>query len=148
MKQFFFFSLFICIGCQSLATMPPSGLKIASLTAEKWMGGRPESGFGYTLQLVLEKPLPKNIQLISITYKNATATINQQAETVFMAKTIVQNTDYQLDNDSIKEQHNPKPSPQTNDLKPNEALITYTQNNQPQTLLFSNITEKEPLLMP
>ena len=96
--------------------------KISTISYEKWMGGRQETGSGTTIHIEFQKPLSKNIQLKKIYFQDHETQIVKETETKYKASFYF-NAIYRNPNSSNFA------SKKVN-LKQNEALIEYQNNNK------------------
>ena len=112
--------------------------EIASMSFEKWTGGRRETGSGTKVSIKFEKPLPKNIHLQKIYFQNQETEIVQENETKFSASF--------YSNALYREKHSSDAASKNFNLKDNEAVIEY--KNQSKTYFYkcSNIKEI-PMIM-
>ncbi|MFV5690765.1 hypothetical protein ACM55K_01930 [Flavobacterium sp. LT1R49] len=116
---------------------------IKSVYFQKWTGGQEGSGIDFYIEFA--KPLSKEIELDKIYFKNQESNFEQVSKNTFVAHFYQKNMnqDLILDSDSKKEYGNKAPiiiKPKF-DLKPNEALLEYTENNK--TLFFKIMNPKE-----
>jgi hypothetical protein len=128
--------LTFCASKENLkATFPQ---EIASMSFEKWTGGRRETGSGTKVRIEFKKPLQKNIYLQKIYFQNQETEIVQENETKYSASF--------YSNALYREQHSSDAASKNFNLKDNEAVIEY--KNQSKTYFYkcSNIKEI-PMIM-
>ena len=129
-------SLTFCASKDNLkATFPQ---EIASISFEKWTGGRRETGSGTKVSIEFKKSLPKNIHLQKIYFQNQKTEIVQDNETKYSASF--------HSNALYREQHSSDAATKNFNLNGNEAVIEY--QNQSKTYFYkcSNIKEI-PMIM-
>ena len=139
-KLLLLFALFnvftFCATKQNLkATFPQ---EIASISFEKWTGGRRETGSGTTISIEFKKPLHKNIQLQKVYFQNQETEIVQENETKYRAN---------FHSNAIYRENPSSDSASKNfNLKDNEAIIEYQNKNKTYFYKCSNLKEI-PMIM-
>jgi hypothetical protein len=129
-------SLTFCATKENLkATFPQ---EIASMSFEKWTGGRRETGSGTKVSIEFKKPLLKNIHLQKIYFQNQETEIVQENETKYSAN-FHSNAIYQ-------EQQSSDAASKNFNLKDNEAIIEYQNHYKTYFYKCSNIKEI-PMIM-
>lgn len=130
-----------------------SSLEIGDAYYQYWVAGVEGGGSGINLFIPI-KSVPENITLDSIYFRNKKSTIemvnNNLAVGRFKSKT---NTKKELimSNEPFAEYANevPKiPEKVPFDLKDDECVISYTENNRTKYFKISNIIKKEPKYFP
>ncbi len=128
--------LTFCASKENLkATFPQ---EIASMSFEKWTGGRRETGSGTKVSIEFKKPLQKDIQLQKIFFQNQETEIVQENETKYGANF--------HSNALYREQHSSDAASKNFNLKDNEAVIEYQNHNKTYFYKCSNIKEI-PMIM-
>jgi hypothetical protein len=112
--------------------------EIASISFEKWTGGRRETGSGTKVSIEFKKPLPKNIHLQKIYFQNQETEIVQENEIKYTASF--------HSNALYREQHSSDAASKNFNLKDNEAVIEYKNHNKIYFYKCSNIKEI-PMIM-
>lgn len=107
--------------------------EIASISFEKWTGGRRETGGGTKVSIEFKKLLQKNIYLQKIYFQNQVTEIVQENETKYSASF--------HSNALYREQHSSDAASKNFNLKDNEAVIEYKNNNKTYFYRCSNIKE-------
>lgn len=139
-KQFLLIALFniftFCGTKQNLkATFPQ---EIASISFEKWTGGRRETGSGTTITIEFIKPLQKNIHLHKVYFQNQETEVLQENETKFKAN---------FHSYAVYRENPSSDSDSKNfNLKDNEAVIEYHYKNKTCFYKCSNVKEI-PMIM-
>jgi hypothetical protein len=128
---------------QELQTEFPQEIK--SVYFQKWIGGQKETDSGTDFYIEFKKRLSKEIKLEKIYFRNQESNLEGATENTFVSHFYQKNInqDLILDSDSLKEYGNKAPvilKPKF-DLKPNEALLEYTENKE--TLFFKIMNAKE-----
>jgi hypothetical protein len=136
-------SLTFCGMKQELQTQFPQEIK--SVYFQKWIGGQEGTGSGTDFYIEFKNPLNKEISLEKIYFRNQEATLEEITKNKFVAHFYQKNINHDLiqDSDSLKEYGNKAPimiKPKF-DLKPNVALLEYTENKK--TLFFKIMNPKE-----
>ena len=139
-KQFLLFALFnvftFCATKQNLKVTFPQ--EIASISIEKWTGGRRETGSGTTISIEFKKPLQKNIHLQKIYFQNQETEIIQENETKYSAS---------FHSNALYRRHHSSDAASKNfNLKENEAVVEYQNHNKTYFYKCSNIKEI-PMIM-
>ncbi|MSP84338.1 MAG: hypothetical protein EXR18_00715 [Flavobacteriaceae bacterium] len=111
----------------------PFTQEIASISFEKWTGGRRETGSGTKVSIKFNKPLQKNIHLKKIYFQNQETEILKENETKYSAS-FHSNALYQ-------EYHSSDIASKNFNLKDNEAVIEYQNHNKTYFYKCSNIKE-------
>ena len=139
-KVFLLFALFngftFCATKQNLKASFPQ--EIASISFEKWTGGRRETGSGTTIYIEFKKPIQKNIHLQKVYFQNQESEVLQESETKYRA-TFHSNAIY-------REHHSSNSASKNFNLKNNEAVIEYQNKNKSYFYKCSNIKEI-PMIM-
>jgi hypothetical protein len=139
-KRLLLLSIFIfltfCVPKESLKVTFPQ--EILSISFEKWTGGRSEAGSGTTITIEFKKPLQKNIHLEKIYFQNQETEIIQENETKYRASF--------HSNALYREHHSSVAASKIFNLKDNEAVIEYQNNNKTYFYKCSNIKEI-PMIM-
>ncbi|SHH08924.1 hypothetical protein SAMN05444372_11479 [Flavobacterium micromati] len=119
--------------------------EIKSVFYQKKSG--PSSENQIHLYIEFKKPLAQNITLEKVYFSNQSAIIDETTQTTFEAhfKEINTTTDIILDADAEKEYGNKAPVlKKTNfDLKRDEAVLEYKNNDKTQYFKITNLTEKK-----
>ncbi|MFV8374182.1 hypothetical protein [Flavobacterium sp. LB1P71] len=126
---------------QELQTEFPQEIK--SVYFQKWVDGEEANGIDFYIEF--KKPLSKEIKLGKIYFRNREMILKEVSKNTFVSHFYQKNInqDLILDSDSLKEYGNKAPvilKPKF-DLKPNEALLEYTENKK--TLFFKIMNAKE-----
>ena len=139
-KLFLLFALFngftFCATKKNFKKIFPQ--EIASISFEKWMGGRKETGIGTTISIEFKKQLQKNIHLQKIYFQNQETEIVQENETKFRANF--------HSNALYREHHSSNSDSKNFNLKDNEAVIEYQNKNKTYFYKCGNIKEI-PMIM-
>ncbi|MFV5694213.1 hypothetical protein ACM55G_02085 [Flavobacterium sp. LB3P122] len=117
--------------------------EIKSVYFNKWTGGQEGTANGTDFHIEFKKPLSKEIKLDKIYFRNQESNFEEVTKNTFIVHFYQKNMDLILDGDTLKEYGNKAPviiKPKF-DLKPNEALLEYTINNETQ--FFKIIDTKE-----
>ncbi|UQD55538.1 hypothetical protein [Flavobacterium sp. K5-23] len=91
-----------------------------------------------------KKPLPPEIKLTKLYFHNQVSELNKETSTTYFASYIDPKTDLILDSDTLKEYGNKAPileKPKFN-LKANEAMLEYSENNVIRLYKLTNVVEK------
>lgn len=135
-------SLTFCAMKPELQTEFPQ--EIQSAFYQKWEDGTESSGTHFYIEF--KKPLAANIKLEKIYFQNQESAIKGIAKNTFVAHFYRENKkeDLVLDIDPDKEYGNKAPVIQKSkfDLKPNEAVLEYKQDNKTQFFKITNLIEK------
>ena len=129
-------SLTVCATKENLKANFPQ--EITSISFEKWTGGRSEAGSGTTITIEFKKQLSKNIHLEKIYFQNQETEIIQENETKYRASF--------HSNALYREHHSSVAASKIFNLKDNEAVIEYQNNNKTYFYKCSNIKEI-PMIM-
>lgn len=139
-KLFLLFALFngftFCATKENFKKTFPQ--EIASISFEKWTGGRRETGSGTTISIEFKKQLQKNIHLQKVYFQNQETEIVQENRTKFRAN-FHSNALYRVHHSSNSDSKN-------FNLKYNEAVIEYQNKNKTYFYKCSNIKEI-PMIM-
>lgn len=135
-------SLTFCAMKPELQTEFPQ--EIQSAFYQKWEDGKESSGTHFYIEF--KKPLTANIKLEKIYFQNQESAIKGIAKNTFVAHFYRENKkeDLILDIDPAKEYGNKAPVIQKSkfDLKSNEAVLEYKQDNKTQFFKITNLIEK------
>ncbi|MFV8341606.1 hypothetical protein [Flavobacterium sp. XS2P39] len=120
--------------------------EITSVYFYKWSDRQEETVSGIDFFIEFKKVLPKNIKLVKIHFRNQVSSIEEVSKNRFLAHFYQKNKqqDLILDSDSLKEYGNKAPiivKPEF-DLKPNEALLEYMENDKTKFFKIINPEEK------
>ena len=130
------FSFLFCATKENFKKTFPQ--EIASISFEKWTGGRRETGSGTTISIEFKNPLQKNIHLQKVYFQNQETEIVQENETKFRAN---------VHSNALYREHHSSDSDSKNfNLKDNEAVIEYQNKNKTYFYKCSNIKEI-PMIM-
>ena len=119
--------------------------KIAAVYYQKWVGGIKGAGGGIHFHIKFKKPLLATIQLKKIYFQQQEATVQKESEGVYVAhfRKKPKSDDLILDANPATEYGNEpliiaKPK---FDIKPNEAILEYTENNKKMFFKIKKIKE-------
>lgn len=162
MKNFTYILLGLTIGltgCSSqkkLESNPP--FTIGATTAQQWVGGREESGMGMTLKIQISKMKGEGVPLQSVYFRGDLSPLSMEMEAQGMmavAKFEKEKPDIIMHADSTKEVGNKPPKRKTNknevfpfNLQPDEAVISYLENDKIKYTKITGIKEKQPIAYP
>ena len=132
-----------CAMKQELQSQFPQEIKLVYYQKEEFLNQ--EQGIKLYIEFI--KPLASPIKLEKIYFQNQTAVVVQVTSSTFVAhfKEQDKNQDLILDSNPAKEYGNKAPiiAKSTFDLKRDEAVLEYKNNNKTQFLKIRNIIEKK-----
>lgn len=144
---FFFFitlSFNFCAMKQEFQTEFPQ--EITAVYFQKWVLGQDRTIRGIDFFVEFKKPLPKNITLVKMHFRHQVAPIEEVNKSKFLTHFFQINKmqDLIMDSDSLKEYGNKAPVIVKHkfDLKSNEAVLEYMENNKTQFFKIINPEEK------
>jgi hypothetical protein len=119
--------------------------KIAAVYYQKWVGGIKGAGGGTHFHIKFKKPLLATIQLGKIYFQQQEATVQKESEGVYVAhfRKDPNPNDFILNANPTTEYGNEPPiiTKPKFDLKPNEAILEYTENNKKRFFKIKKIKE-------
>ena len=124
--------------CSSNKTIQNAEQYIEKITYQNWVGGIKGAGGGTNLNITLLKPLPENITLIKIQFKNREGIISKLDELSYQSS--IKTFDNELETV-------PTPTIITN-LKPNQAKIFFNTNGKEYTTIINDLIELPMLAYP
>ncbi len=111
---------------------------IEKITYQNWVGGIKGAGGGTNLNITLLKPLPENITLIKIQFKNREGIISKLDELYYQSS--IKTFDNELETV-------PTPTIITN-LKSNQAKIFFNTNGKENSIIINDVIELPMLMYP
>ncbi len=132
-----------CAMKQELQSQFPQEIKLVYYQKEEFLNQEQ----GIKLYIEFKNPLASSIKLVKIYFQNQTAVVDEANTSTFVShfKDKNKKEDLILDLNPAKEYGNKAPIIQkpTFDLKKNEAVLEYKNNNKTQFLKIRNIIEKK-----
>jgi hypothetical protein len=101
------------------------------ITYQNWVGGAKGAGGGTVLNITLQKPLPKNTEIIKIQFQEREGRVTKLNDLIYQASIKT------FDNESETIQ---APSITTN-LKPNQAKVFFNINGKEVNVIIDNVNE-------
>ena len=124
--------------CSSNKTIQNAEQYIEKITYQNWVGGIKGAGGGTNLNITLLKPLPENITLIKIQFKNREGIISKLDELSYQSS--IKTFDNELETV-------PTPTIITN-LKSNQAKIFFNTNGKENSIIINDVIELPMLMYP
>ena len=124
--------------CSSNKTIQNAEQYIEKITYQNWVGGIKGAGGGTNLNITLLKPLPENITLIKIQFKNREGIISKLDELSYQSS--IKTFDNELETVPI-------PTIITN-LKSNQAKIFFNTNGKENSIIINDVIELPMLMYP
>lgn len=126
--------------------------KIESVYFQKWIGGQEKTGSGINFYLKFSEPFSPNFHLKKVYFRNQEANFIKENETTFTARFYQKptNSDLILDGKASNEYGNNPPEIVKSkfDLKENEAILEFVQDNKTHFYKINSVKEKELLAYP
>lgn len=139
-----------CSSQQEVKTNLP--WKIESVYFQKWIGGQERTGSGINFYLKFSEPFSPNFHLKKVYFRNQEANFIKENETTFTARFYYKptNSDLILDGKTSNEYGNnpPEITKSRFDLKDNEAILEFEQDNKYHFYKINSVKEKELLAYP
>jgi hypothetical protein len=136
-------------GCaKQLSPQQSLPFKIDTAYYQKWVGGIEGAGSGYTLFLKTLEPLPENIVLTHVYFKDKEAVWEQNTQDALLFTAHIKNDlrpreAFILHKDVTKEYGNELPEKEVHyELSTDEAMIFFTVDSQEKMTKISGIFEK------
>ena len=155
MKQFirisgfiiFLLSLTFCSSQKQITTKAPQ--KIESVYYQGWIAGQEMGGRGINVFLKFENQLDSKFVLKKMYFQDKVIHLETSNTTLFVARFFEKPPNPNLISDENKESTVKKSIPKLCiGLKPNEAIVEYTENNTINYFKLENIEEKELIAYP
>lgn len=147
---FLLIGLTSCSSQQEVRTNLP--WKTESVYFQRWIGGQERTGSGINFHLKFIEPFSPNFHLKKVYFRNQEANFIKENETTFIARFYQKptNSDLILDGNASNEYGNSAPEiiKSTFDLKENEAILEFEQDNKTQFFKINSVKEKELLAYP
>jgi hypothetical protein len=155
MKQFlnissfiiFLLSLTFCSSQKQITTESPQ--KIESVYYQGWIAGQEMGGRGFNVFLKFENQLDAKFALKKMYFQDKVINLETSNTTLFVARFFEKPPNPNSISDENAESTIKKTIPKLCvGLKPNEAIVEYTENNTIKHFKLENIEEKELLAYP
>lgn len=155
MKQFlsissfvlFLFSLSFCSSQRAITIKPPQ--KLESIYYQGWIAGQEMGGRGVNIFLKFENQLDTKFALNRIYFQDSVTNFETSNSILFVGRFFVKPQNPNLISDDSNESTIKKTIPKLCiGLKPNEAIVEYTENNIINYFKLENIEEKELIAYP
>lgn len=147
---FLIIGLTSCSSQQEVKTNLP--WKIESVYFQKWIGGQEKTGSGINFYLIFKESFSPNFHLKKVYFRNQEANFIKENKTTFTARFYYKstNSDLILDGKTSNEYGNNPPEILKSkfDLKDNEAILEFEQDNKTHFYKISSVKEKELLAYP
>jgi hypothetical protein len=140
-------SLSSCSSQKQITTKPPQ--KIESVYYQGWIAGQEMGGRGINVFLKFETPIATKYVLKKIYFQDRATNLETSDSILFVARFFEKPQNPNLITDGNSETTIKKTIPELCiGLKPNQAIVEYTQDNQIKYFKLDNIEEKELLAYP
>ncbi len=149
-------TIFLAQNCNQKIPKMESQEKLPALIEyvffQKWVGGLQEAGSGINFEIKFKSSFPKNYKLSKVYFEKKVADFGESKDNFYMAYFFSKpnSENMILDNDSEKEYGNKIPEDLNVkfDLKPNEAILEFTNGQKIEHYKLTKIKEKEFLAYP
>lgn len=118
---------------------------------ERWVGGQELAGGGTNFEIKFKDILPQNYSLKKVYFQGEEASFESEKYNIYVARFYYRpNTDLLLDEDPKKEYGNKAPDTTKPkfDLKPDEAILEFTNGSKTKHFKITKIVEKEMIAYP
>lgn len=126
------------VSCSSNKVHQETKHYFEKITYQNWVGGVKGAGGGTILNITLQKPVPKNTEIIKIQFQNREGNITKLNDLSYQASIKT------FDNES---ETIPTPTKKTN-LKPNQAKVFLKINGKESTIIIEDVKELPMLAYP
>jgi hypothetical protein len=136
-----------CSSQKEITTKPPQ--KIESVYYQGWIAGQEMGGRGFNVFLKFENQLDAKFALKKMYFQDKVINLETSNTTLFVARFFEKPPNPNSISDENAESTIKKTIPKLCvGLKPNEAIVEYTENNTIKHFKLENIEEKELLAYP
>jgi hypothetical protein len=118
---------------------------------QRWVGGQELSGSGTNFEIKFKDQLPQNYSLKKVYFQGSEATFESDKYNIFVAHFYQKpKSEILLDEDPKKEYGNkvPETTKAKFDLKPDEAILEFTNGSKTEQFKITKITERELIAYP
>jgi hypothetical protein len=150
-----FLAIFFAQNCSQKAKMMDLQEKIPAAIEyvyfQRWVGGQELTGSGTNFEIKFKDRLPQNYRLKKVYFQNSEATFESDKYNIFVAHFYQKpKTDIILEGDSKKEYANkvPETTKAKFELKPDEAILEFTNGSKTEQFKISKIEEREMIAYP
>lgn len=135
--------------CSSQKEVKKTPFKTEEVYYQGWIGGQEQTGSGINFYLKFKEPISANFLLKKVYFRGKEANFEKRGDALFIAYFYQRPNNPDLIPSENEEPKEVKPLPDfAKNLKPNEAIVEFEQDNKTQVYKIENIKEKELIAYP